>query len=126
MTLAKPHQFIISLGSNHKATEHIPNALAVLRRELYISKESPLMQTEPVDFPYASPKFSNIILWGHCSQAFTELQQLLRTLERLAGRDRGTPHLVPLDADLIVWDSQVLKPQDLERPYFKPYLESEQ
>lgn len=33
------------------------------------------------------------------------------------------PAEIPVDIDLIVWDKQVLKPQDLSRPYLIQGLE---
>lgn len=115
-------RFIISLGSNTQANEYIPYALSVLRSNLCIDKETELMQTKPVDFPYPSSDFTNVILWGETELSLDEVYKLLRSLEDYAGRRRTTPHLVPLDADLLVWEREVLKPQDLKRPYMKELI----
>ncbi len=80
------------------------------------------MQTKPVDFPYPSADFTNVVLWGHTDKSREELCTLLEELEDYAGRRRDTPALVPLDADLLIWNGEVLKPKDLERPYMQGLL----
>lgn len=125
MKQSSRHRCIISLGSNHSANLYIPYALERLRQCLYIERESEVMQTEPVNFPYPSGWFTNVILEGTYRGTKAELIKLLDALEAYAGRDRTKPELVALDADLIVWDDAVLKPRDLERPYFKAYLEKQ-
>lgn len=116
--MAELHQALISLGSNHAADTHIPYALARLRASLSIVRETELMLTEPVGFPYPSGLFTNVIIKAETALSKGELHRLLHELEAHAGRNRSTPQLVPLDADLIIWDDEVLKPQDLQRPYF--------
>lgn len=115
-------RFIISLGSNSQAEKYIPYALKELRKALTIDKESELMQTKPVDFPYPSEDFINVVLWGETTLDKEDIYQLLHKLEDHAGRQRSKPALVPLDADLLVWGNDVLKPCDLERPYMKQFF----
>lgn len=112
------HQALISLGSNYEADKYIPYALARLRATLSIERETELMLTEPVGFPYPSGFFTNVIIKAKTELSREKLHQLLHDLEAYAGRNRSTPALVPLDADLIIWENEVLKPQDLQRPYF--------
>ena len=56
-----------------------------------------------------------------------DFARLLKELECRAGRTpdqrRSSPAEIPVDIDLIVWDKQVLKPQDLSRPYLIQGLE---
>lgn len=119
------HRFIISLGSNTDATKHIPRALEALRQALDIDYESAQALTDPVDFPYPSGRFTNILLRGTTEQEQAAIYALLHKLEQAAARSRETPTLVTLDADLITWDDEVLKPKDLARPYFKDLLPKE-
>lgn len=122
MSVPSPQHFVLSLGSNIEAERYIPYALETLRRELCITRQTPLMQTKPVDFPYPSADFTNVVLWGHTDKSREELCTLLEELEDYAGRRRDTPALVPLDADLLIWNGEVLKPKDLERPYMQGLL----
>lgn len=115
------HRLLVSLGSNSPQSDCIQQALDTLKEHLCIGETSPLMRTAPVDFPYPSADFWNIILWAETSLTRQEVDSLLQQLEYYAGRDRSTPQLVPLDADLIIWDGEVLKPQDLKRPYFEGF-----
>lgn len=118
------HHFIISLGSNHNPEHYIPYALVRLREQLDITRESEIMLTDPVNFPYPSGLFTNVILEGMTGLNQGELLYLLHSLEEYAGRDRATPQLVSLDADLITWNDAILKPKDMQRPYFKAYLQT--
>lgn len=113
------HNVLISLGSNWEATLHVPRALEVLSRVLEVVHQSEQMSTTPVDFPYPSPPFKNVILECRTSMTEEELSGELLRLEQLSGRDRTTPHLIPLDADIIAWEDEIRKPQDLRRDYFK-------
>lgn len=122
MTTSALHRFLISLGSNRPDSHYIDYAVAELRQAFSITRESELMYTEPVDFPYPSSNFWNLILWGETALTKNELLSLLNQLEAHAGRDRSKPHDVPLDADLIIWDEETLKPRDLERPYLRNLL----
>lgn len=117
------HRFVISLGSNTDAERHIFKALSVLRLRLTIEGESPVVNTEPVDFPYPTGWFTNVVLVGSTTYTREELVTILHQIEQEEGRDRTTPEQVRLDADLIMWDSEVLKPKDLQRPYFKELLD---
>lgn len=119
MSEVRKQKFIISLGSNTRAMEYIPYALTELRKVLNIDRETELMRTKPVDFPYPSGDFINVILWGETDLDREEIYDFLHRLEEVAGRERNTPALVPLDADLLVWGDEVLKPKDLERPYMR-------
>lgn len=119
------HRFIISLGSNTDAKSHIPRALEALRQALVLDYESAQTLTKPVDFPYPSGYFTNVLLRGSTELEREAVYTLLHQLEQTAGRTRETPALVPLDADLIIWDDEVLKPKDIERPYFKDLLPRE-
>lgn len=117
------HNFLISLGSNKGAEQHIGSALLYLRQSLEIALESDIMQTEPVDFPYPSGLFTNVLLWGCTCYDKEKVQKILDCLEQRAGRDRTQRAEITLDADLIIWDRVLLKKQDLQRPYFHPYLD---
>lgn len=120
------NEFILTLGSNHEAQTHIPMALETITKRLQIAAHSPLMITDAVDFPYPSPKFTNIVLFGHTSLSLGETQALLHSLEHRAGRTmqakRQNPAIVHLDADIVVWCGAVLKPRDLNRPYLRDGL----
>ncbi len=116
------HSFVISLGSNSSTPEYVHYALSRLREELSLQRETDLMHTEPIDFPYPSGKFWNVIISGNTHWDKARVTELLAELEHYAGRNRQRPELVPLDADLIIWDDCLLKPQDIKRPYFQPFL----
>ena len=108
------NRVLISLGSNTHAEAHIPRALESLHSALAIERE-----TAPVDFPYPSGLFTNLLILAYTPMSQADLINLLHNIEQEAGRDRKHPEVVTLDVDLIQWNDEVLKPRDTLRPYFK-------
>lgn len=127
MSRAAWHRLLLSLGSNVDRERSIGYALAELRTRVHILRETEIMLTDPVDFPYPSGTFANVLLLCESSASLSEMQTLLHRLETDCGRTAETrrlhPELIHLDADLIIWEHQVLKPQDLARPYVRTALE---
>jgi len=124
----KLHRFVLTLGSNSQPQKR----LAFVRGELECLcferlTFSPARESAPVCFgppgaPLSPPPAGGggrHPAKGHCSRA--------KELECRAGRTpdqrRSSPAEIPVDIDLIVWDRQVLKPQDLSRPYLIQGLE---
>ena len=113
------NRVLISLGSNTHAEVHIPRALESLHSALTIERETAAIQTEPVDYPYPSGLFTNLLILAYTPMSQADLITLLHNIEQEARRDRKHPEIVTLDLDLIQWNDEVLKPRDTLRPYFK-------
>ena len=108
------NRVLISLGSNTHAEAHIPRAL---------ERETAAIQTEPIDFPYPSGLFTNLLILAYTPMSQADLINLLHDIEQEARRDRKHPEIVTLDLDLIQWNDEVLKPRDTLRPYFKTLVQ---
>ncbi len=122
------HTLLITLGSNYEAEVHLPYALERIYEHLFLLAQTAIVETEPVDFPYPSPPFCNTVLLCRTRQPLEQVQEWLHGLELCCGRtpecrDRH-PERIALDADLIAWDSLLLKPRDLQRPYLSEGLVS--
>lgn len=115
------HSLLISLGSNSTPENSIAYALSALGAYIPNLRASTPIYTEAVDFAYPSPQFLNVILWGETERTLSEVKHFLSALELAVGRTpqsmRAHPERIPLDADLILYDSLLLKPSDLSRPY---------
>lgn len=115
------HRCIISLGSNHLAREHFKKVWQRLTPYLSEVSSSPRVYTEPINFPHSSELFLNQILCAYSYVELEVLQRVCKSIEISCGRSEEqrelTPHLMPMDIDIVVWDAQVLKPRDFDRPY---------
>lgn len=122
------HRCIISLGSNHLPQEHLKKAWGELLPYFTQVNSSPRIYTDPINFPHSQEQFLNQILDAYSCVELPRLQQVCKAIERTCGRTpeqkERAPHLMPLDIDIVVWDTQVLKPHDFERPYLLDGLQT--
>lgn len=120
------HQLVITLGSNCNGQEVLSAVIDQIKSQLHVLAYTPIVDTEPIDFPYPSGLFANSVLWCQTPCCLEQVQNLLMEYEVEAGRNnwlrQAHPECIPLDADLIAWDDQILKPRDLSRPYLRDGL----
>ncbi|MDO4691455.1 MAG: 2-amino-4-hydroxy-6-hydroxymethyldihydropteridine diphosphokinase [Porphyromonadaceae bacterium] len=112
---------VLTIGSNTDALRHVAYVERALGEYFSVCRATERMQTAPIDFPYASVAFTNIVLVAETTLGKEEVYTILKQLEADCGRTaqsrRTHLELVPMDLDLIVWDGEVCKPRDLSRPY---------
>lgn len=117
---------LIGLGSNYNRLSHLDHALSRLIPCLHIERRTPVLYTEPIEFPLSRELFANVLLYGCTQLPMQELHTLLHALEEQCGRTtearRVAPERIPLDADLIAYGTEILKPQDLHRPYVRDFV----
>ncbi|EJX07574.1 2-amino-4-hydroxy-6-hydroxymethyldihydropteridine diphosphokinase [gut metagenome] len=110
--------YTIGIGSNWRREE----ALKLARRRLNgifpgirFSKE---VETEPLHFRRRD-KFSNQVAQFSSPLSPAEVEAVLKSIERTAGRlpEDKAQEIVKLDLDLLCCDERCLKPQDMERSY---------
>lgn len=63
--------------------------------------------------------FLNCVAIGGVAEDAEQIGRILKAIERRLGRrpDDKAAGRIPIDIDLLQWDEQVLKPDDLSRPY---------
>ncbi len=115
---------LISIGANEQADKNLHFAFRWLENHCRVEVATPIITTEPIGSGYEK-LFRNQLVWVSSSFSLPEMNDALKLLERQVGR---LPHhkwqgVVPLDADILVWNEQVLRPQDMLRPYVKYLLE---
>lgn len=120
------HQLIITLGSNSNGRDQLSVAMNKIDKWLHLLAYTPMIETEPIDFPYPSGLFVNSVLWCETDWSIKQVERLLIQCEEDAGRTNSLrfehPECIPLDADLIAWDEHILRPKDLARPYLRDGL----
>lgn len=116
---------IVSLGSNTGREENIEQAVRMLSERFRTAVFSPAEYTEPVGCP-SSAKFLNRVGVFRTSLSADELKSVFKEIETLLGRrpeDKGRG-VVPVDIDLLRWNGQTLKPEDIKRGYILSGLRS--
>lgn len=98
---------------------NIECAVMELRAHFISIYFSDMVETEPDgDFPKDKP-FINQVAIGYTDYEAEELIALFKEIEQLFGRsaENDKNHLIPIDIDLLLWNGQTLKPEDMRRKY---------
>lgn len=118
------HRFILTLGSNVLPADPITWACERLQNLLPSGSRLRFSRPKlsaPIAFGLSDAPFTDVVGVGQTTLSQEAFAQLLKALEQEAGRTPeqrlAHPEVIPVDIDLILWDDQVLKPKDLDRPY---------
>lgn len=109
---------ILALGSNRDRNRNVGVAVSRLKEcfeRVYLAE--PIL-TEPFGVPATEP-FLNLVIVAYTIHSREEVIQTLKQIEKEMGR---TPEdkisgSVPIDIDLLKWNDEVLKPEDMARDY---------
>lgn len=119
---------LLSIGSNHRAELQIPMVLEHIEKAVHILSTSHPLRTKPINFPYPSQDFINLLIYAESDMSLDALVQWSKALEVQAGRTihlrTQHPELIPLDIDIVLWGDALLRPQDLQRYYIPKALDS--
>ncbi len=114
---------VLCLGSNRDRERNVRRAAEVLRGRFPAIRLSTPVYTEPVGCPSAERFLNQVAVlytdWGR--EAFAAF---LKRVEADLGRcpaDKAAGR-VPIDIDLLQWNDQILKADDLRRPYVRDGL----
>lgn len=110
---------IVSIGCNHHRTKHVRKVVSILERRYPGSRFSTPEITEPIDLPERAKPFLNLVALIYTTEEKEEFASFLKKIEQQFGRneDDDEEGIIPMDLDLIEWNNQIFKPQDLVRPY---------
>lgn len=112
----KLHDAVLSLGSNVAEADIMLNkAIARLRSVGFDIVVSEFYNTP--DISGSGVIYSNAVMSGRFSHDAASLQSLCKDIENSLGRSSMTPS-VAIDIDIVVFDGNVLRPQDYGRDYF--------
>lgn len=119
------HSCILCLGSNsdrHTRMEAARKALATFFPDIRFGRE---MTTEAIGNKFLSP-FSNQLALFKTTFSAEEVRLVLKQIEKENGRmpEDKSQGIVKLDIDLLIYDTTILKPDDLKKEFIRQELES--
>lgn len=117
------HSCLLCLGSNHDRHLHIADARKALALHFPGIRFGHEMETEAIGSGFLSP-FCNQVAQMHTSLSAEEVRTVLKQIEKEHGRlpEDKSKGIVKLDIDLLTYDNQILKPQDLEKDFVRQGL----
>lgn len=111
-------EVIVALGSNNEAENHLAEARLQMEKEFGSVRMTRPMQTKAIGLA-DSPDFLNALITFRTKRTLTDLNAVLKQIERRCGRTRKQNNVVAIDLDVLLYDKQRLHPSDWERPYIK-------
>ena len=114
---------MIAIGSNTHQTEHIAIAKQLLENTFEDMAFGTPMWTDPIGLP-GSDKFLNVIGIGYTTAGRERTVLAMKNIERKCGRRKSldTNGVVPIDIDLLLFDSERFHEADWQRPYIQQLL----
>lgn len=111
-------KYIITLGSNTPdKRERVAKALEQLNEWMTIVASTPVYSS-PDAYHAGHPPYANAIVVAEATEeSEVELDNLFKAYEKTEGRDRRNPE-VPIDMDIVVKNTTILRPRDYSAPYF--------
>lgn len=113
------HTAILCLGSNvPPRDERLSNAVEAIGRIAVL--QLPRCRVESDDITGRGAPYVNISLRCTTDLGREEFEACLKDIERDMGRtaESRSKAVMPLDADIVVWDGVVVSPRDFNAPYF--------
>ena len=110
---------IVGIGSNVvEACVRVEECCKLLTSMAEEAKFSSVYETEAVG-SLPQPNYHNCVGVISTTRPFEEMKQLLKDMEREAGRlpEHKAEGKVIIDIDIVVWNGEVIKPTDLTRTY---------
>lgn len=118
--MEEKNRVVLSLGSNFNPEENIGCAAEKLRILFDTVCFSEAVYTAPIgDYPADRPFLNQVVIAYTRMSTAEELKALLKEIETTLGRNENSKAvgLIPIDIDLLQWNTTVLKPADMEREY---------
>lgn len=114
---------LISIGSNKNRDNNLANCQRILKTMFPDIVFSNISVTKPYGNNYRY-NFINQLAFIHTHKTREEIISLLKSLEKDMGRTLSDKKkgIVIIDLDLVIWNNEILKPEDMERNYIKGLL----
>ena len=112
------HQCVLCMGSNVEGESILKQVFNILSNHFDSVRASRIMKTQAIGEQYLSP-FHNQVLAVTTSLESTEIKRICKQIEKDFGRlpEDKAKGIVKLDIDLILYDTECLKPKDICLPY---------
>lgn len=119
----KKIKIVLAIGSNMQQETHVALAKELLLATFEGMTFGKPMWTTPIGLP-GSDKFLNLIGFGYTTGGRERTLLALKNIERKCGRRKSlaTNGLIPIDIDLLLFDSERFHEADWQRPYMQSLL----
>lgn len=113
-------EIVVSLGSNFGDRSRNVKAAMQWLKTLSEHYECSLIYETPEIHGKGAP-YMNAVAAATTTLDYETLQHLMKNYERSCGRDEKhrVKGEVPIDIDIVVWNSEVVRPLDFSREFFK-------
>ena len=115
---------LISLASNTPdKLRQMNNAFAELQEMGLVAASSSIYETIACG-SIKSPNYLNAVVKIFTDTDHQELYDVLKTMEKAHGRtpESKLSGKIPLDIDIVVWNGEIIRPQDWKQDYFQTGL----
>ena len=119
-----PNKVVIALGSNIEPEENLELAVVELKSRFKVSKRSRWIRTKAIGI-LDQPDFYNGVLIMETELGMESLEQELKSIENLMGRDRSKPKFGPriIDLDILIWNGKVIDKDYYDRDFLRKVVE---
>lgn len=112
---------IIMLGCNiGDCSVNLDKATEALRKYIDIDASSPIISSP--DITGKSSDYLNRVLHGKSKLTLDELETAIKQIEISMGRNRSTPSEVIIDIDIVIFNSNIIKPSEYNSTPFQQLL----
>lgn len=118
------HDILIAIGTNVVA-DRIWLVEVYLEQCFENVRFTNIIPTEPIGERFKGKQFFNAVMAGNTNMAMSEVEELLKRIEQLAGntQDKRNMGVVEADIDLLMYDDVKLHEKDWQRSYIKELVE---
>lgn len=123
--MTQEHKVILCIGSNV-----VDRCSRVREAALYLSG---ILENVEFTHPYETPErdgadilYYNSVVAGYYKGDFNSLSNILKEYELMHGRDDDARNRgdVPIDIDIVIWDGEILRPNDYQSAFFQKGFKS--
>ena len=118
------HDILIAIGTNVIA-DRIRFVEVHLEQCFENVRFTQIIPTEPIGERFKGKQFFNAVMAGKTNLDKSEVEELLKSIEQLAGNtlDKRNMGVVEADIDLLMYDDVKLHEKDWQRSYIKELVE---
>ena len=118
------HKILLGIGTNIDTCFNMKQATDYLRYYFPNIKFTSTIETKPYGDMFTTP-FINALAYFETDKSKDEIQLQLKLIEKKMGRKSSHKKegVIIIDIDLIKWNNEVLKPDDLKRDYMQQLLQ---
>jgi len=117
------NEVLISIGSNDNKIENLAICHQLLDDNFAFISYSDTCITDPYGSNYKK-KFINQLAIINTNINKASLTEILKSIEKKLGRKPEDKKLglVKIDIDIVIWNNEIVKPEDITRSYIKDLL----